>query len=72
VQVREIQRGITFQDIIHALKNGRHEKSKDIFDAAFQAWNYAMRGPAVDQNELRVIVSFDEELDLLIITAFFL
>lgn len=72
VQVREIQRGITFQDITHVLKTGRHEKSKDSFDIAFQAWNYAMRGTTVDQKELRVIVSFDKELDLLIITAFYL
>lgn len=72
VQLRQLQRGITLNDILFVLRNGRHEKSKDVFDKAFQAWNYAIRGFNVDKKELRVIISFDDEEDLLIITVFFL
>ena len=44
VQLREIQRGIVLPDVIHVLRNGRHEKRKDRFDEVYQAWNYAVRG----------------------------
>lgn len=54
------------------LNTGRHEKAKDKFDEAFQTWNYAVRGWTLDGLDLRVIVSFDDERDLLIITAFYL
>lgn len=54
------------------LTTGRHEKSKDRFDDAFSAWNYAVRGQTVDRLDLRFIVSFDDERDLLIITAFYI
>ena len=52
--------------------SGRHEKSKDQFDEAFKTWNYAVRGETIDGKDLRVIVSFDHETDLLIITAFYI
>ncbi len=69
---RKAERNITLPEIIHVLKTGRHEKSKDHFEEVFNAWNYAIRGKTIDELELRVIVSFDEERDLLIITAFYL
>ncbi|NGX61877.1 MAG: hypothetical protein K940chlam9_01367 [Chlamydiae bacterium] len=69
---RKKERDISLPEIIHVLTTGRHEKSKDRFDEAFNAWNYAVRGLTVDELDLRVIVSFDEERDLLIITAFYL
>jgi hypothetical protein len=70
--LRKSERNITLPEIIHVLCTGRHEKSKDRFDEAFNAWNYAVRGETVDGFDLRVIVSFDEERDLLIITAFYI
>lgn len=69
---RRQQRHITLPEIIHVLTTGRYEKSKDKFDETFNAWNYAMRGRTLDGLDLRVIVSFDEEKDLLIITAFYI
>jgi hypothetical protein len=69
---RKKERDISLPEIIHVLTTGRHEKGKDRFDDAFNAWNYAVRGLTVDELDLRVIVSFDEERDLLIITAFYL
>lgn len=69
---RKAERNISLPEIIHVLNTGRHERSKDQFERAFNSWNYAIRGETVDGLDLRVIVSFDEERDLLIITAFYL
>ena len=69
---RQTERDITLPIIIHVLNTGRHEKSKDSFDEAYSAWNYSVRGMTIDGRELRVIVSFDVDSGLLIITAFYL
>lgn len=69
---RKKERKILLPEILHVLVTGRHEKSKDDFEEIFHAWNYAIRGSTVDGFNLRVIVSFDSEKDLLIITAFYL
>ncbi len=65
---RKNQRQITRPEILFVLKNGRHEKAKDKFDDAYEAWNYAIRGKTLDRRELRIVVSFDEN-GMLIITA---
>lgn len=70
--VRKKERAIFLTDILHVLNTGRHEKVKDHFDEVFNAWNYSIRGWTLDGMELRIIVSFDDESDLLIITAFYL
>lgn len=64
------KRSITLGQIKYILGHGRHEKSKDKYDESYSAWNYSIRGDTFDAIDLRVIVSFDEEDDLLIITAF--
>ena len=69
---RKKERKIILPEIIHVLNTGRHEKGKDFFDEAFNSWNYAIRGWTLDNFDLRVIVSFEEKKDLLIITAFYL
>lgn len=69
---RKKERNISVPEIIYVLKTGKHEKSKDRFDEAFNCWNYALRGLTLDGLDLRVIISFDAERDLLIITAFYL
>ena len=70
-QYRQAQRKIILPDILKVLLTGRHEKSRDKYDETYQAWNYAIRGQTVDDDDMRVILSFDEERDLLIITAFY-
>lgn len=70
--MRKTERVITLPEINHVLMTGRHEKSKDKFDDYYNCWNYAVRGLTVDRCDLRIIVSFDEDVDLLIITAFFI
>jgi len=62
------ERAITRQEILYVLKNGFREQRKDRFDEQYDAWNYAIRGKTVDGRQLRVIVSFEESV-LLIITA---
>lgn len=69
---RKHQRKILLTEILHVLRHGFHEKKHDKFDEAFYAWNYAIRGRTVDEKTLRVIISFDEDEQLLIITAFYL
>lgn len=66
------ERHISLPEIIYVLKNGWHEKAKDKFEEAFNSWNYSIRGKTIDNDDLRIIVSFDNERDLLIITAFYL
>lgn len=66
---RQEERSITRPEILHVLKNGYHEKRKDQFDKLHNAWNYVVRGKTVDKKELRVIVSFETQTHLLIITA---
>jgi hypothetical protein len=65
---RQLGRQISRLDLLFALKNGFHEKAKDKFDENYQAWNYSIRGKTVDAQNLRIIVSFDEN-GMLIITA---
>ncbi len=66
---RQRERKITRPEILYVLKSGHHESRKDRFDDHFKAWNYAIRGRTVDRRLLRIVVSFDLELRLLIITA---
>ncbi len=70
--IRKNERKIILPEIIYVLTTGRHEKSKDRIDEAFDSWNYAIRGWTLDRKDLRIIVSFDEDRDLLIITAFYI
>lgn len=65
---RAYEREILLVDIVHVLMYGWHEARKDSFSEEFKAWNYAIRGKTVDEFDLRVIVSFDEDY-LLIITV---
>ena len=65
---RQAERDVTRPELLHALLNGYHEKRKDKFEVAYNAWNYSVRGKTVDARALRVVVSFDEN-NMLIITA---
>lgn len=67
--VRRKERLLVLPDILHVLKNGWHEKKKDIWNKQFGEWDYAIRGVTEDNHHVRVVVSFDEQLELLIITV---
>ena len=51
------------------LRNGYHEKRKDKYEELYKAWSYSIRGKTVDNRRLRIVVSFDKETGMLIITA---
>lgn len=59
---------ITRSEVLQILNGGYHEKAKDLFDEAFKAWNYAVRGKTKDRRELRIIVSFEPN-GMLVVTA---
>lgn len=65
---RKQQRGFTLPDIHYILKNGYHEKVKDVWNEQHHIWNYSIRGKTLDKNEGRIIVSLDN-LGMLIITV---
>lgn len=67
-QDRQKERQITRPEYTYVLRKGYHEARKDEFKEEHNVWNYAIRGRTVDQRDLRVVVSFDED-DLLIITT---
>lgn len=66
-QQRQQERQITRPEYEYVLQTGFHEKAKDEFKPEYQTWNYAIRGKTIEQRELRVIITFEEEL--LIITV---
>lgn len=45
-----------------------HESRKDTYSDEFEAWNYSIRGTTLDGDDVRIIISFDEN-SLLIITV---
>ena len=66
---RRAERQITRPEALYVLRHGRHEKRKDDFKEEYGSWTYAIRGKTVDGRELRICVSFDDEVRMLIITA---
>lgn len=68
-RIREKERDVSLTHIRFVLKNGWHEESKDQFDDAFNAWKYAIRGKTVDEVDIRIIVAFDDENIMNIITV---
>ena len=62
------QREVTRFEVKQVLLNGYHEKKKDVFDEAFNSWNYSIKGKTLDKRTLRVVISFDEN-NMLIITV---
>jgi len=65
---RQAERVVPIPDAIYTIEVGYHEKRKDRFDEAYQAWNYSIRGKTTDKRDLRVVISFDQD-GLLIITV---
>lgn len=67
--MRQIDRMVPLPDVIYAIDQGHREKGRDRFDNGHNAWNYSIRGKATDQRALRIIISFDDDSELLIITV---
>ena len=68
-ECRQLERDITLLDAFYVIKNGYREPKHDNFKEEFQAWNYAVRGITLQNDAVRVIISFEENGKLLIITV---
>lgn len=65
---RQDSRKINLEEVLYVLRHGRHEKIKTSFDEVFQSWKYAIRGKTLDDDDIRIIIAFDE-FGMLIITV---
>lgn len=64
---RQLQRGISDGDIRHAIANGWHEKRKDEWKSEFNAWNYAIRGTSLNDENLRIVLAVEKNETVLIV-----
>ena len=62
------ERNISFLDAVHILKNGYHEKKKTCFHDASNKWRYAIRGKTIENIDVRVVITFDDN-NMIIITV---
>ena len=67
-EVRQLERDITLNDALHVIRNGYRVPKNDQFEEKWQAWNYAIQGTSLQSENIRVIISFDED-EMLIITV---
>jgi hypothetical protein len=56
------KRKTTIVDVLHVLRNGRHEEEKTIFSIKHQCWHYAINGDTIERSNLRVIVAIEDGL----------
>ena len=66
---RKEEREITLLEVQEVILNGWHEKRKDEYKVEYQSWNYALRGRTLDKRSLRIVIAFDQETGMLLITA---
>lgn len=68
-ECRQLERDITLLDALHVIRHGFREAKHDQYKDDWQSWNYAIRGTTLQDETVRVVISFDSELKLLIITV---
>lgn len=59
---RQNERIIMPLDVLYVLKNGRHEEDKTSYSVKHQCWHYAITGNTTEGINLRVIITFEDEL----------
>jgi len=67
---RERERGVTRAEVLFVLKNGKINLNRCGFDTKLQREKYAIQGRTIDSRQLEIIVAFDEEGRLEIITTY--
>ncbi len=67
-EIRKYERMITEQDALYIIENGLRAPIKDNFCEIYQSWKYAFEGETLQNELLRVIIGFDQNM-LLIITV---
>ncbi len=66
---RKAERDVDLFDIQKVIGTGWHEPSEDRFKEEHDSWTYAIRGKTVDGVDIRIVVAFDEEDFLVVVTA---
>lgn len=66
---RQLSRTITLPVIRHVLLTGEHYPPDDRFRNQFQRWSYAILGKNLEDQFIKIIVSFCEEEDLMFIVT---
>ena len=69
IDERKEQREISVLEVKDIILKGWHEKRKDEYKDEHKSWNYAIRGKTIDKRSLRIIIAFDRESGMLLITA---
>lgn len=65
---RKFERMITEEDALHVIENRWRVQLRDDFCEIHQSWKYAFEGETLQDELLRVIIGFDENM-LLIVTV---
>jgi hypothetical protein len=68
-ECRQFERDITLLDALHVIRHGFREPKHDQYKEEWQSWNYAIRGTTLQDETVRVVISFDKVLKLLIVTV---
>ncbi|MBI3736698.1 DUF4258 domain-containing protein, partial [Candidatus Sumerlaeota bacterium] len=64
------KRAVTQMEIKEALRNGKHEKSKDRYDTGMKRWAYSIRGSAsAGERRLRIVISFRNDDGVMIVVT---
>ena len=53
---------IDLKHVLHVLKTGQREESREQFDVKRQAWKYVIRGATIDGIQIRVVIAFEDEM----------
>lgn len=68
-ECRQLERNISLLDALYVIKHGYREPKHDQYQEDWVVWNYAISGNTLENEKIRVIVSFDDKKKLLIITV---
>ena len=66
---RKVQRDVDIYVVEKVITTGWHEAGEDRYKEEHGSWTYAIRGKTVDGVDIRVVIAFDEEDFLVIVTA---
>lgn len=65
-QCRQREREVTALDALYVVRTGHRVPARDEYHEEYEAWNYAIEGDTLQGDKLRVIISFEEDLMLVI------
>ena len=65
-ECRKLERDITLLDALHVIKTGYRDPKHDEYKEEYCSWNYAIQGISLQRDKIRVVISFDDNLMLII------